>query len=229
MRRMVGPEHIDHALLEAAPNPLAMRTIPDRRLYLSASAQLLIAVRRHERPMMRSSLNRGYVLVVTEELHFLRGRDVENVDTLAGLACEADEALRAGQRRHIVAPDRMRARIALHTQMLARIQSVLILGVERGTTPDDLEDVAHALVILDQQRARRRAHEHLHAGTARQPFELRQCLRILTGASHEERKIAVHPVVRAGDLVSQRLRTGCRRLGIRHLEYCGDAAHDGAA
>src|SRR5206468_11825426 len=142
---MVGPEHIDNTLLEAAPDHLLMRTIPDRRVHLGVRAEPLVAVRRRERQMVRSSLNRGHVLVVTEELHLLRGRDVQNMDTLAGLAREANEALRAGQRRYIVAPDRMRARIAVHTQVLALIESVLVLGVKGGAAPDDFEDVAHAL------------------------------------------------------------------------------------
>src|SRR5262245_1994795 len=112
MRRMVGPEHIDHTLLEAAPNHLAMRAITAGRVHLGARAQPLVAVRRHKRQMMRRSLSRGDILVVTEELHLLRGRDVQNMDALAGLARESNKALRAGERRNIVAPDRMRARIA---------------------------------------------------------------------------------------------------------------------
>jgi hypothetical protein len=82
------------------------------------------------------------------------------MNTLAGLAREPNETLRAGQRRNVVAPDRMRSRIARHTQMLALVQTILIFGVKRGAAPDHLKDVAHALVILNQQRACRGAHEH---------------------------------------------------------------------
>src|SRR5215470_9602810 len=123
-----------------------MRTITDGRVHLGARAEPLVAVRRRKRQMMRSNLNRGYVFVVTKELHLLCSRDVQNMNALAGLAGESNEALRADQGRHIIAPDRMRARITLHTQVLALVQPVLILGVERGTSPDDLENVAHALV-----------------------------------------------------------------------------------
>src|SRR5262245_61478097 len=222
---MVGPEHVDNALLEAAPDHLLMITIADRRIHLGARTEPLVAVRRRERQMVRSSLDRSDILVVTQELHLLCGRNVQNMDALAGLAREANETLRAGQRSHVVAPDRMRARIARHAQVLALIEPVLVFGVKRGAAPNDLEDVAHTLVVLDQQRARGRAHEYLHASAARQPFELRQRLRILAGASHEEGKIAVHPMMPASHLVRERLRAGCSRLGIGHLKDSGDAAH----
>src|SRR5262245_8278021 len=163
---MIGSEHIHDALLKAPPDALAMRTITDGRVHLGARAEPLVAGGRLQCQVVGRCLNRSDVLVVTEKLHLLRGRDVQNMDALTGLVRESDKALRAGQRRHIIAPDRMRARIALHTQVLALAQSVLILGVERGTAPDDPEDIAYAIVVLNQQRAGRRAHEYLHTRAA---------------------------------------------------------------
>src|SRR6266508_855320 len=96
------------------------------------------------------------------------------MNTLTRFARESNEALRAGQRRNVVAPDRMRSRIARHAQVLALVQAILVLGVKRRTAPDYLEDVAHALVIIDQQRAGRGAHENFNTCATRQPLELRQ-------------------------------------------------------
>ena len=166
--------------------------------------------------------------MVLEERHLLRGRDVQHVHALAGLTRQPDETLGALQRRDLVAPDRVRARIAFDAQSLALVEPVFVLGVERGAPPDRLEDVAHALVVLDQQRTGGRAHEHLYAGTAGKQFEFRQVLGVLARAAHEEREIAMHAMMRALDLVGECLRVRRGRIGVRHLEHRGDAAHDGA-
>ena len=107
-----------------------------------------------------------------EEGDLFLGGDVQHVDALAGLAREPDQPLRAHQRRGGVAPHRMRARIALDAQVHALAQPVLVLGMERGAAADRLEHVANAVVVLDQQRAGRRAHEHLDAAGAGKPFKL---------------------------------------------------------
>ena len=123
----------------------------------------------------------------------------------------------------------MRARVALDAQVLALVEPVFVLGMERGAPPDDFQDVAHARVVLDQQRAGGRAHEHLDAGAARQPFELGKVVGVLARAADEEGEIAMHAVVAARDLVGQRLGAGGGRIGVRHLEHRGDAAQHGAA
>ena len=188
--------------------PSLCAAVAHRRIHLRARAEPLVAAGRFQREMMRRRLDRGDVLVVLEEVHLLRGRDVQHVHALAGLAREPHQALRALQRRDLVAPDRMRARIALDAQVLALVEAVFVLGMERRAAPDHLEDVAHALVVLDQERAGRRAHEHLDAGAARQPLELRQVLRVLARAADEEGEVAMHPVMRALDLVGHRLGAG---------------------
>ena len=60
-------------------------------------------------------------------------------------------------------------------------------------------------------------------------FQFRQILDVLAGAADEEREIAMHAVTAALDLVGEgRLRDG-QRIGVRHFEHGGDAAHHGAA
>jgi hypothetical protein len=102
---------------------------------------------------MRRRLDRGHILVVLEKLHLLRGRNVQHVHAPPGLAREPHQALGTGERGDIIAPERVRTRVALDAQMFAFVHPVFVLGMERGATPDDLEDVAHTLIILDQQRA----------------------------------------------------------------------------
>ena len=123
----------------------------------------------------------------------------------------------------------MRARIALDAQVHALAQAVFVLGMERGAAADDLEDVAHAVVVLDQQRAGRGAHEHLDAAGARQPLQRGELMGVLARGADIEGKVAMHAVMRARDLVGQRLRAGGGRLGVRHLEHRGDAAQHRAA
>ena len=163
--------------VEAAPDAGTVAAVAHRRVHLRQRAQALVALRRFEREVVRGRLDRGDVLVVLEKLHFLRGRDVQHVHALAGLAREPNQPLRAAERGNLVAPDRMRARIAGDAQMLALLEPVFVLAMEGGAPADRFEDVAHALVVLDQQRAGGRAHEHLHAGASGQTLERGQVVR----------------------------------------------------
>ena len=123
----------------------------------------------------------------------------------------------------------MRARIALDAQVHALAQTILVLGMERGAAADRLEHGAHALVILDQQRAGGRTHEHLDRAGAGQPLELGKLVRVLAGGADIKGEVAVHAVMRALDLVGQRLGRDRQRIGIRHLEHRRHAAEHGAA
>ncbi len=124
---------------------------------------------------------------------------------------------------------RMRARIALDAQRLALIEAVFVLGMEGGAAADHLEDAAQAGVVLDQERAGRRADEDLHPGAARRALQFRQILNILAGAADEEGEIAMHAMPAALDLVGEgRLGDG-QRIGVRHLEHGRHPAHDRAA
>src|SRR5262245_36824567 len=122
----------------------------------------------------------------------------------------------------------MRARIAGNAQMLALVEPVLVLGMERGAPADHLEDVAYAVVVLDQERAGGRALEHLHPGATRQALELRKLARVLARAADEEGKIAMHAMATARDLGRHCVRRRGRGIGVWHLEHRGDAAHDSA-
>ena len=143
--------------------------------------------------------------MVAQKLDLLLGRDMQHVDALAGLARELDQALRRHQRRGLVAPHRMRARIALDAQRLAVVEAIFVLGMKRGAAADHLEDPAQAFVVLDQQRAGGGADEHLDAGAARRAFQFRQILHVLAGAADEEGEIAMHAVAAALHLVGEGL------------------------
>ena len=103
--------------------PARWLRVAHRRIHLRERAEALVAFRRFEREVMRRHLDRGDVLVVREKLHLLRGRDVQHMHALAGLARQPDQPLRAAERGNLVAPDRMRARIAVDAQMLALVRA----------------------------------------------------------------------------------------------------------
>jgi hypothetical protein len=77
---------------------------------------------------------------------------VQDVDALSRFAREIDQPLGRHQRGPLVAPYRMRARIALDADRLALVEAVFVLGVKGGAAADHLEDTPQAFIILDQQR-----------------------------------------------------------------------------
>ena len=156
--------------------PCAMIGRAHRRIHLRAGAEPLIAFGRRQREVMRRRLAGGDILVVAQKLDLLLGRDMQHVNALAGLTRELDQPLRRHQRRGLVAPHRMRARIALDAQLLALVEAVFVLGMKGGAAADHLENPPQAFVVLDQQRAGGGADEHLDAGAAGRAFQLRQIL-----------------------------------------------------
>ena len=151
------------------------------------------------------------------------------MDALAGLARERDQPLRRQQRRGLVAPHRVRARVALDAQRLALVEAVFVLGVERGAAADHLEDAAQALVVLDQQRAGGGADEHLYAGAALRAFQLRQMFTFSRVPPMKKAKSQCMRWRPRLDLGGERLLGDGQRIGVRHFEHRGDAAHHGAA
>ena len=143
--------------------------------------------------------------MVAQELDLLLGRDMQHVNALSGFMGEIDQTLGRHQRGGLVAPHRMRTRIAFDAQILALVETVLVLGVKRGAAPDHLKNPPQAFVILDQQRAGGRADEHLDAGAAGRAFQFRQILHIVAGAADEKREIAMHAVPAALHLVGEGL------------------------
>ena len=178
---------------------------------------------------MRRRLAGRDVLVVAQILDLLLGRDMQHVDALSGLARQIDQPLRRHQRRGLVAPHRMRARIALDAQRLALVEAIFVLGMKGGAATDHLENPPQAFVVLDQQRAGGGTDEHLDAGATGRAFQFRQILNVLAGAADEEREIAMHAMMAALDLVGEGLLGDRQRIGVRHLEHRRDAAHHGAA
>jgi hypothetical protein len=82
----------------------------------------------------------------------------------------------------------------------------------------------HALVVLDQQRARGRAHEHLDPRRAGQPLEIGYVTGILPRAADPEREVAMHAVAAPPDLVDEGLGRRGLRVGVGHLEDGRDAS-----
>src|SRR3954451_17723122 len=138
VRGMVGPDAVDDALGEALPEAVAMRSVTDRWVELGQSTEPLVAVGRGKGEMRRRRLCGRDILVLGQEQGFVAGRNVQDMDALAGLAGELDEALRAHQRRRGVSPYRMRARIALDAQMHAFAQPIFVLGMKCGPAANRL-------------------------------------------------------------------------------------------
>jgi len=119
----------------------------------------------------------------------------------------------------------VRARVPLNAQIPALTQSWLVFGVERRTTADDLQNSAQACIVGNQQGAGGRTHEHLDAGAARQPLQLREMPSVVGGRTHKKREVAMHAVMATPDLIRQGFRVHGQRIGVGHLEYGGDPAH----
>ena len=229
MRRVIGAEHVDDALLDAPPDAPAVAVVADRRVHLGIGAKPLVAIGRDQRQMVRQHLDGGDILVVLQEDHLLAGRDMQDMDARAGLARDPHQPLRAGQRHLWRAPDRVARRIALDPQRHALAQHHLVFGMEGGAPARALQDLGDAPVVLDQQVAGGGAHEHLDAGRARQALQFRYVMGILMRAADPEGEVAMHAVPAAPDLVGQRLRRHRLRDRVRHLEDAGHAAKRGRA
>ena len=101
VRRVIGAEHIDHALFEPPPQPLLMLAIAERRVHLRARAEHSIGLGRGERQMLRRDLDGGDVLVQRKQRHLLAGRDMQHVHALAGRGGEPATAARSRRARRL--------------------------------------------------------------------------------------------------------------------------------
>ncbi len=88
--------------------------------------------------------------MVAQEFDLLLGRNMQHVNSFPGFMGELDQTLRRHQRRGLVAPHRMRTRIALDAQALAVIETIFVLGMKRGAAADHLEYPPQAFVVLHQ-------------------------------------------------------------------------------
>ena len=223
VRRVVGAEHVDDALRDAAPYAVAMAGRAHRRVHLQQRAEPRIVVRR-EGQMMRRRLAGGDVLVLFEEVDLLGGRDMQHMDARPLPLRDAHQPLGAGECRDLVPPDRVRGRVAFDTLAEPFAQAELVLGMEGGAAARVPQDRGDAFVVLDQKVAGRRAHEDLDASSARQALQLSEIPRIVASAADPEREIAMHAAGGALHLVGERSLARGQRFGVGHLEDGGDAA-----
>ena len=206
-----------------------MPLVAHRRVHLRIGAEPLVAVGRHQGEMMRRDLHARPVLVRGEERHLLRRRHMQHVHAPLVLLRQPDQPPGGDQRRLRIAPLGMGGRIAGPAQVGARLEPRLVLGVEGGPPREPGNDPIEARLIVDQQVAGGRAHEHLDAGRGLEPFQRRDILDVLARAADVEGEVAEHAAARAPDLVGQRLGRGGERLGVGHLEHGHHAAHDRGA
>ena len=178
---------------------------------------------------MRRDLDAGDILVARQERHLVGGRDVQHVDPRPLRAGDAHQALGAAQGRDFVAPDGMGGGVARDALAQAFAQAELVLAVEGGAATRPSQDGRDPLVILDQQRTRGRAHEHLDAGRAWQAFEVRDLGGVLPRAPDPEGEIAEHAMPPACDLVGQGIGVGGQGRRVRHLEHRRHPAQHGGA
>ena len=137
---MIGAEHVDDTLLDAAPDAIAVIGRSHRRIHLRAGAEPLVAIRGNQRQMMRRRFAGCDILMVAQKLDFLLGRDMQHVNAFSGFMSELDQTLRRHQRGGLVPPHRVRTRIAPDAQIFTVVEPVLVLGVKRGATPDHLKN-----------------------------------------------------------------------------------------
>ena len=113
--------------------------------------------------------------------------------------------------------------------MHAAFQPILVLGMEGGAARNFRDNAIERGIVVDQQVARGRAHEHLDAGGAFQPLQHRDFGEIFPCAADVEREVAEHAMPGAPHFVRKRLGRGRERLGVGHLEHRRDPAKYGGA
>ena len=224
---MVGAEDVGGAVGDAGPD---RRRDAARRAPAGSSAGACRGAhsrRAEKREVVRRHLDRGDVLVVGEEAHLLGGRDVQDVDERAGLARDRDEPPRGGERRL-----RRRARRDGSTDRRGgarrkRVaQAELVLGVEGGAAPRAFARIART---------------PSSSATSRSPVE--EPMNTLMPAAPGRRSSsgmsstfsAVPPTQKAwsqcmrprarASLSASAVGADGERVGVRHLEDGGDAAH----
>ena len=228
MGRVVGAQNIGDALREPPPDAVAVAGVAHGRVHLQLCAQRVVEAG-VQRQMVRGDLHARHILVVLQEVDLLAGRDMQHMDQRALLAGDFHQPLRAAQRRLHIAPDRMRVGIALHADRLALVQPIFVLSMEGGAAAGLRQDRRHPRIILDQEGARGRAHEHLDARRAGQALQLGHMFGVLMGAADPEGEIAVHAVQAARHLVGQGFRGRGERIGVRHFEHRRHPAQHGGA
>ena len=137
-------------------------------------------------------------------------------------------AAQRGQSRR-ARPDarRDRRRTRKCSRSLSRASSSLWKAARRRVCAQNRRD---ALVVGDEQRAGRGAHEDLYARGARQALQFGNVLGVLMRAADPEGEVAMHaPGRRARPCRRVGGGRGRQRLGVRHFEHARHAAEHGGA
>ena len=131
------------------------------------------------------------------EVDLFRRRDMQDMDRRVFRPRRCGPAAASSRAPLLVAPDRMRGRIARDAEGLALLRADT--RPPNGRRRDAASGRGSRQPLHRRRRAarRRRAHEDLDARRARQPFQLRNILHILMRAAHPEGEVAMHPVLRA--------------------------------
>ena len=224
MRRMVGTDHVGHALVQPMPQAVAVRAGADRRVHLRMGAQPRIGFLARQRQVLRRDFAGGNVLVLSQQLKFGGGGDVEHMDAAPRFPRQPQDPAGRDHRAFVVPPHRMRTRVARHPLASAGVHAILVLGMDRHAAVAGAQDAEQIGVVVDQKVAGRRSHEDLHARRAGKPFEFGQLLGIGRGCPDVECVVAPHAVLCTGELVRDRLGTVGVRVGVRHLEHRGHPA-----
>ncbi len=169
------------------------------------------------------------ILVLGDVGELGRGGDVEDVDRPPRRTGERDDPPRRQHRALVVAPHRMRRRVAGDALTQSRLHARLVLGMDRDPAAARGEHARQLAILGHEQVTGRCAHEDLDPGRARQPLQIDQLLGIGRCRADIESMVAPHPIARAGELVGQRLGGIGIGLGVRHLEHRDDAAQHGGA
>ena len=224
MRRVIRAEHVNRPIGNACPDTIPMRGIAHGRVHLNIRPQRLVILCA-QRQVMGRSLGGDQILIRRKDRNLISGRDMQDMHPPVRLTRQRNQPLGTQHRRLHIAPLRMRRGITGAAHIHALYKAAFFFGVNRDPSPPRCEHLADMLGLIDQQIARRRAHEHLDARRPRQPLCIGQVSDILSGRAEVKRKVTEHAPRCADDLIRQRIGIGCQGLGVGHLKHRGDAAH----
>jgi hypothetical protein len=121
VRGVVGTEDIHDCVSNAVPDSGTMYRIAHRRIHLGARTEPLVTPWRLQSKMMWGRLDRGNVFMTGEKLDLPSGRYVQDMDARTSFVGNRDKTLSGFERGNVIAPDRVRAWVALHAQVLALV------------------------------------------------------------------------------------------------------------
>ena len=174
IRRVVGGDHLERAVLHAPPDRRTVRRIPGRRAEhpLRPFEPRPVEVGGLEQQVLRAGLGEHLLtarLGVADRAHRSFGRDVEHDDRLIDQGGHGDQAahrLGLGDARMADRVEFRRAMAALEQAARGPGEHRVVLGVHRNhraLAPGKRQEVEHLGVVQTQQRI---GHEQLERGVA---------------------------------------------------------------